>query len=424
MMPSLSRPVLLGLGPLLAGWLWLSPTMAELASDSVYDAEVPIQDQSPEQRNRAIEDAFRMVLGRLYGGEAVTSDPRLVEATKGATRLVRSYRFRWDEAGPSGRHQLLAVQFDQAAVNRTLREKGLAPPASTTPPLATAEAPAQPPRPAAGAPSRGAAEQGTLVLWLASERAGQRAFALPETEPNLVAVARAAARDAGVSVLFPLYDLEDRSQLSAADLWAMRAAPIQVASRRYAAEHVMVGLVSGSEIAGWTGRWALIGSAGVASEWTSRGASPSAVVQAGIQQARGRDTGGGGVSKPAPSTLSPAKTAQPPAAVPGPATTPVPAGLPPSGVERAAPAGDLLAVRVSGVQRSDDYRRVQKYLAGLPGVGQVQVLGVAGDAVTFGLGGGAEALSRSIASGKVLAPEEGVPAGAAPGRQLRYRLLP
>ncbi len=406
-MPSPSRPLLLSVGTLLLGWLWLAPALAQTPAAGVYDAEVPIQDQSPEQRNRAIEDAFRVVLGRLYGGEAATSDPRLVELTKGAPRLVRSYRFHWEE-GSAGPRQLLAVQFDEAAVNRTLREKGLGPGGASPQP--------------GGAPPPGArtAEQGTLLLWLGSERTGQREFATPETEPKLVGAANAAARDAGLSILFPLYDLEDRSRLGAADLWGLRAAPIQGASRRYAPEKVVVGLVSGSDSAGWTGRWAVVGAEGLTSEWTTRGASPSAVVQAGVQQASGRVKGGGEAARMPPAPL-PAATTQVPATPPAPAKTPAP-GSPPGGAEPAAPAGNLLAVRVSGMQRSDDYLRVQKYLSGLPGVGQVQLLGVAGDAVTFGLGGSAEALSRSIAGGKVLAAEEGGPAGA--GRPLRYRLLP
>lgn len=427
MMPCSVRPLLRSLTCLLIGWIWFAPALAESPAGSLYDAEVPIQGQSPEQRNEAIENALRLVLGRLFGGEKVSSDPRLAEVIKSAPRLARSYRFRWDDAGTSSTRPMLVVQFDEAAVNRTLREKGVSPSVGTAPQRealpATRPTRLEPP-PAESATPRSAAQQ-PLLLWLARERSGLRDFATPEADPMLVSAARAAASQQGVPVLFPLYDLEDRTQINAADLWALRMATIQGASRRYAADQVLVGLVSGSDRAGWSGQWVQIGPGGLTTEWTSRGASPEAVVQAGVRQLKERGSGGTGTSARSAAAAPPPPPPLTSKSQPG-ATTPVTtagSGLATSGAGRAGPAGGLLPVQVSGVQRWEEYLRTQKFLASLSGIGQVQVLGVAGDQVTFGVGPGTpEALSRAIASGGLLVADERV--SGAPAGILQYRLQP
>jgi hypothetical protein len=406
--------------------LWLAPTVASAALETAYLAEVPVQDQSPEQRNRAIEQALGVVLARLYGGEAVTEQPAMAEVVKQAPRLVRQYRFRTDAVGSAEPRQMLVVQFDEAAVNRVLREKNLAP--------GDAAAPAREGRPApvpASPPAR-AGERATL-LWLATERSGQRELATPETDSRLVSAASTAARDQGLPVMFPLYDLEDRSQVTLADLWGLRAASIQAASRRYATDRAVVGLVSGTDATGWTGRWALIGPQGMAGEWTSRGTSTAAVVQSGIAQAAERSGGSAPAQRSSPAAAGPSAPAPSPASAQAPASavTTLPAAgavsaLPSSEGQRSGPTGGLVAVRVAGVQRLEDYLRTRQFLSGLAGIRQVSVLGVAGDSVVFGVGPGApDAVSRAITGGNLLSADTG--ASAAPGGppgMLRYRLGP
>ena len=387
---------------------------------NLYDAEVPIQTQSPEDRNRAIGEAFKVVLVRLLGSEDALAQPGVAEVIKSAPRLVRQYRFRWDEAAPAGSRQLLAVQFDEGAVNRVLREKHLTPQApSPAPSPAPQEVTAEPP----------SGYRPTVLMWLATERSGHRDFATPETDPRLLAAANSAARDRGAPLLFPLYDLEDRSQLGVPDLWGLRIPGIEVASHRYAPDRVLVGLVSGSDGAGWSGRWTLLDQQDVLADWSTRGGSPSAVVQAGISDAVDRLSAGAAPRSAEPPFQEPRST-QTPAEVPGTSPTPLEGQSPipiPAQTQGLAigPVGDLLPVQVAGVQRLADFLRAEKYLAGLSGVTQVRVLGVSSDAVVFGIGPArSDGAARAIGSGQVLKSDPGMPASGGPPGMLRYRLQP
>ena len=389
---------------------------------SLYDAEVPIQTQSPEDRNQAIAEAFKVVLVRLLGSEDALAQPGVAEVIKSAPRLVRQYRFRWDEAAPAGSRQLLAVQFDEGAVNRVLREKHLTPQAlSPAPSPAPQEATAEPP----------SGNRPTVLMWLATERSGHRDFATPETDPRLLAAANSAARDRGAPLLFPLYDLEDRSLLGTSDLWGLRISSIEGASHRYAPDRILVGLVSGADGAGWSGRWTLLGQQGAISEWSTRGDSPSAVVQAGIGDAVDRLSAGAAPRLAEPLYQVP-RSAQTPVEVPGTSPTPLdgrsPNAIPiPAQTQGLAigPVGDLLPVQVSGVQRLADFLRAEKYLAGLSGVTQVRVLGVSSDAVVFGIGPArSDGAARAIGSGQVLKSDPGMPTTGGPPGMLRYRLQP
>ncbi len=395
---------------------FLVPAAAALAATAgVYEAEVPIEGQSPEQRNQAIQEAFRVVLIRLLGAEDALAQPGVEETIKSSPRLVRQYRYRWDESAADGPRQTLAVQFDEAAVNRALRDKKVGPPGDTRAP-----APPAPPAAPAAAPAAASAGRSTLLLWLASDRSGQRDFVTPETDPRLLAAANGAAREHGVPILFPLYDLEDRSSVSVADLWGGSVSNIEAASRRYAADRILVGLVSGGDTSGWSGRWTLLGQEGVVADWTTRGGSSEAAVQSGIVEVANRAAG-----RP--------PSGEPPAAIPPPSELPAPtppsAAAPeagPGGSGAFGPAGDLLPVRVAGIQRLEDFVRAERHLSGLAGVTQVRVLGVSGDAVVFGLAPpSADNVMRAAVSGSVLAADSGAQGnpGADP-RMLRLRLLP
>lgn len=394
--------------------VWLLLVAAALAapglaaSGDLYNAEVPIQSQSPEHRNQAIEEAFRVVLVRLLGSEDALSQPGVAEVVDSAPRLVRQYRFRWDESAPAGSRQLLAVQFDEGAVNRVLREKHLSPRASMPAPQ---EAPALPP----------SAEQPIVLMWLATERSGYRDFVTPETDPRLLAAANSVARERGTPLLFPLYDLEDRSRLSVSDLWGSRFASIGAASHRYAPERVLVGLVAGSDTAGWSGRWTLLDEqGGLVADWSTQGGAPAAVVQAGIGEVADRFAAG---SVPLSPSQQPLDSRSAPSLALTPPVTQMPSGVQPQSLA-IGPVGDLLPVQVGGVLGLTDFLRAQKYLAGLPGVTEVRLLGVSSDTAVFGLGPArSDTLARAIGSGEILKADGGTSSGGPPG-MLRYRLHP
>ncbi len=267
--------------------LWATPLWA-IEMKGLYEVEVPVEGQSADQRRAAIREAFSQVLVKVTGSRA------LDKATlRYASRYVQQYRYRTlqrktvempvetatiggpieqgessakslleDNAEPQVESEvetelerLLWVRFDAAAVNRMLREKGLAVWGSARP---------------------------SILLWLSQERQGERVMLQPEMVPEMVAVVEEQARQRGLAVILPLMDMEDYQQLPVSALWGGFAEIIQHASNRYGVEVILTGQLLSME-GGWQVEWRLY-----QDEWVERWMGPSGtlneVVAQGIEQ--------------------------------------------------------------------------------------------------------------------------------------------
>jgi len=98
-----------------------------------------------------------------------------------------------------------------------------------------------------------------VLLWVATEQAGQRILLNLETEPQARAATLSRARQRGMPLQLPLMDLEDQGQLTPADLWSDYQAGIVQASARYPHEVVLAGRLSAQRGKKWSGVWSLIG---------------------------------------------------------------------------------------------------------------------------------------------------------------------
>jgi len=253
-----------------------SPAFSAQVS-GLYGAEVPAEGQETDQRNRAIVEAFRQVLVKITGSRGVIHHPALADEINNAPRYVQQYRYRMviverpaevrsePEAGEAAipspslslvqkQVRMLRVAFDEKAVNRMLRQHGVA--------------------------VWGGRRPATLV-WLATEQSGRRSLVMADSDEQAYSGMLNVMDTRGVPILFPLMDLEDQVNLQVSDVWGGFADTIWQASERYGPDAVMTArLVKfGPELwrAGWT---LLLGKKEFL--WDSEGENLAMAVEAGI----------------------------------------------------------------------------------------------------------------------------------------------
>jgi hypothetical protein len=204
-----------------------------------------------------------------------------------------------------------------------------------------------------------------VLVWLAVDDNGRRFLVSDTSHAPLADALRGAAQHNGLPLNLPLLDHQDQRAVNFSDLWGGFLGPVQKASQRYRPQVVLVGRV-GRSGSGWNGQWSLLG-AGASQNWTVHGASAKEVVQKGLSEA---------------------------------------AGLLASLYAVVASDQSSRLITVQGINRLEDYARVQAYLASLSPVEQVQVAMVAGDEVQFSLqlNTSEQSLVRLVRLGRVLQP--------------------
>jgi len=213
----------------LALTLWAIAAMAGETAD-LYSAETRVADEGSETRNAALSQLLATVLVRVSGNTGVAGQPAARDLLASAPSLVQQYRYRTAEQdGVVVRY--LQARFDPPVIERKMRERNL--------PVW-----AQRPR---------------VLLWVATERAGQRVLLNLENEPQALAATLSRAQQRGMPLQLPLMDLEDQGKLTPADLWSDYRAGILQASARYPHEVILAGRLSAQRGKKWSGVWSLIG---------------------------------------------------------------------------------------------------------------------------------------------------------------------
>ena len=109
----------------------------------------------------------------------------------------------------------------------------------------------------AGAPFWQANRPGVLV-WLVAQSGDQQRMINAELAPQFFSALNQAAKARGVPLIQPLLDLEETSQISAADLWDLSMPVIYSASQRYDNGAILVGKLSQAYDKSWFGQWMLL----------------------------------------------------------------------------------------------------------------------------------------------------------------------
>lgn len=326
----------------------------------LYEAEVPVSDQTDQRRPGAIRAALGQVLIKLTGDRTAPGRPEFAPVLGESQRLVQQYLYRErvpvsaDPALVTQPETLLWARFDERLLSQQLR--GL------------------------GASIWGAERPGTLV-WLVSEDAGGPFIVGQDSKPGFIAVLEDRARRRGIGLVFPLLDLEDSSRIRAADIGSADLPAITEASARYGADAVLAGKIVSPEPGIWEAEWHIY-LAGETLDWNTRGEIADLALEELIDSLA--------------DTLAARYV-----------------------IQSVAGVGTRVSITVAEINTNDQYAETLKYLRSLSSVTDVQVTQVAPGQVSFSVTahGGEAAIVQAIALSRRLQPI------ANSGERI-YRLLP
>lgn len=226
-------------------------------AEGLYQAEVPVKSQDRDERLAVYAGAMAQVVVKLTGDRNAPQLPRLAKVMASAQNWVQQYSYQPLDIPilkEQGYTRLLAVQFDERAVNQALV--------------------------AAAVPLWGRTRP-DLLVWLAVDDGASRTLLAANGTTEFGAVLEANARRRGLPLLLPLLDIDDQKRLGFADVWGNFRQPIMTASKRYGANAVLVGRINRLANGSWQGRWSLYQGED-AQHWVGDGMESNSVVAAGI----------------------------------------------------------------------------------------------------------------------------------------------
>jgi hypothetical protein len=213
------RPVALSAACLLLALSWFAPAQAVIVG-GLYEARVPVTDQSVTARNAALQLAFGMVLVKVTGDRAATAS--LVTALGNPTQYVQQYRYEKVDADPVNNvpaGMMLWAKFDAGVIAKALKGAHA---------------------------SQWGVERPRALVWLVSPDSGGRILNAADNSPLMQALLT-AAQQRGIVLAFPQMDAQDKAAIGVPDLARFDAGRIRTASARYQPDAVLVGVLSPAE---------------------------------------------------------------------------------------------------------------------------------------------------------------------------------
>ncbi len=215
--------------------LFILPELNAAEVKGLYQAKVPVANQTREQRLEVYPDALAQVVVKLTGDQAVADLAELSGLMKRARTLVQ--QFHYEELAPDsealieeGFTRLLVVSFDDQAITQALIEANVPLWGHTRP---------------------------EVLLWLAIEDRETRYILAANASAELETYLANHAKVRGLPLILPLVDLEDQAQLSFADVWGDFRPNLVQASQRYGVKAILVGRLIRSSRGMWQARWSL-----------------------------------------------------------------------------------------------------------------------------------------------------------------------
>ncbi len=195
----------------------------------LYQVSVPVSSQDSKEKDPAVRRALSEVLVKVTGQRSTLSNAGVAQSLRKASEWVRSFSYERRDT-ESGQQLFLQVRFDEAAVNRLLRDNNLGIWDSNRP---------------------------DTIVWLAIEKEGSRQI-LREAEGSvLVADLKRVMAARSLPLTIPLMDFEDSNTISEVDVWGLFSGKLSQASARYGSEAILAGRLS--EVRGrYHGRIALL----------------------------------------------------------------------------------------------------------------------------------------------------------------------
>ncbi|PVZ64335.1 DUF2066 domain-containing protein [Pelagibaculum spongiae] len=262
------------LGRLLLTWLVMMAvgSASAVEVDGLYQVSRKVADRGDAPRMQAFRQGLAEALVRVNGHTAVLALPEINRALEKPSSYIQGFSYRTQKiqqqletssgtnlsqiVSPIIDNQVaqvqplvneieqlwLDIQYDRKKMQRLLVAQG---------------------QPVWGS------RRPSLLFWTAVDLNGRRQFVSGEQSfgDQLRKSMLDAATERGLPLVFPLYDLQDRSKLTVSDFWGGFYQNLDSASTRYDADFIVT--LRGAESAGrWSWRWQLLKEGRVLKQWT------------------------------------------------------------------------------------------------------------------------------------------------------------
>lgn len=248
----------------------------------LFRVELPVQNQSETEKQKAFSEAMRKVLIKISGRSEIVFEKALQRPIRNPNRYVQQLAYEVREVeieapqvpasepeassvsdalltrqGPQTTEQLwLLVDFYPDLIESLLRDNGL--------------------------PVWGSERPATLV-WLARDNGFQSELVSSDLDPVFMDTLLDQARQTGLPVLLPLYDLEDTELVNAEVVSSGDLDPLLLAATRYSPEAMLVGQLLQQPDAPLQAEWTLV-FAERASRWKDQDDDVQALLQRVMQR--------------------------------------------------------------------------------------------------------------------------------------------
>jgi hypothetical protein len=203
----------------------------------IYEALVPVADQSAAARLDAAQAGLLQVLTRITGLPSVPGSDALDAALAAPDRYYNQFVFE-EPPVPVGAEQgaeadeqpalLLRLRFVPAAVLGLVRQAGL--------PIWRSERP-------------------MVIAWLVVDAGDARRILGADSDSPVVRSLSGRALQRGVPLQLPLMDLQDQLEVQPGAVWGRLSQSLVPASERYAAEIILIGRLQADAGGLWSGSW-------------------------------------------------------------------------------------------------------------------------------------------------------------------------
>ena len=371
-----------GLGGFLIGLLLCANLTAHAAIvTDLYEASVPVPDQSAAARHVALQQALAAVLVKVTGERSAGGVPALAGLLQNPSQFLQQYRY---EQAPSTNGTPVLTYYDLTRIGTpAIPLTGLLLSARFDPEVVDQAVRA------AHEPLWGQERPATLV-WLALQDGANASIVSASGNSTIVQAMNSAAQQRGVPLMFPAMDAVDQQAVGIPDITEDNSARIQQASQRYKPDATLVGSIYMTTPGQYAARWQLTVGSHTAS-WTTPPSDLASVAADGVQT-MARNYAGWFALAPDASGLK--------------------------GV----------TLSVSGISSVDAYAKVLAYLGKLTPVKSVQVTRVGNQAVYFSLNtrGSLANLRQAVVLGDLLTTAAPAAASASPpsNATLQFQYVP
>lgn len=268
--------VRVGFSGLLIGLLLCANLTAHAAIvTDLYEASVPVPDQSAGARNVALQQALAAVLVKVTGERSAGGVPALASLLQNPSQFLQQYRYE-QAPGANGTPALtyydltrvgtpaipltgllLSARFDPEVVDQAVR--------------------------AAHEPLWGRERPATLV-WIAFQDGSNVSIVSASGNSAIVQAMNSAAQQRGVTLMFPAMDAVDQQAIGIPDITEDNTARIQQASQRYKPDATLIGSIYMTTPGQYAARWQLTVGNQTAS-WTTPPNDLASVAADGVQTA-------------------------------------------------------------------------------------------------------------------------------------------